>query len=144
MQRVADRFQCAYGTVRKWVTRYRAGEPMHDRSSRPHTSPTRTPTRRERRIIGLRVTRKWGPHRIAFHLGVPRSTVGRVLARYGLPLLRHLDKTTGLPVRKTPPHRYEAAAPGELVHVDIKKQGRIPDGGGHRKLGRSAGNRRVR
>ncbi len=141
MSRVADRFQCAYGTVRKWVTRYRAGEPLVDRSSRPRTSPNRTPTRLERRIIGLRVNRRWGPHRIAYHLGVARSTVGRVLARYGVPLLRHVDKTTGLPVRKPKVHRYEAAAPGELVHVDIKKQGRIPDGGGHRALGRVKGNR---
>ena len=50
MSRVADRFQCAYGTVRKWVTRYRAGEPLVDRSSRPRTSPNRTPTRLERRM----------------------------------------------------------------------------------------------
>lgn len=89
----------------------------------------------------MRFTRRWGPHRIAYHLRLARSTVGRVLARYGMPLLKHLDRFTGLPVRKPKPIRYEASRPGELVHVDIKKQGRIPEGGGHRALGRAAGNR---
>jgi transposase InsO family protein len=95
----------------------------------------------ERRIIKLRVTRRWGPHRIAYHLGVPRSTVGRVLARYQMPLLAHLDQATGVVVRRPRPVRYEREHPGELVHVDIKKLGRIPDGGGHRMLGRTVGNR---
>ena len=58
-----------------------------------------------------------------------------------MPLLRTVDQATGLPVRKAKPARYEMSRPGELVHVDIKKQGRVPDGGGHRKLGRTAGNR---
>ena len=87
----------------------------------------------------LRYCRRWGPHRISYHLGVPRSTVGRVIARYRMPLLAHLDQATGLPVRKPQVNRYEAAAPGDLVHVDIKKLGRIPDGGGHRMLGRQLG-----
>ncbi len=86
----------------------------------------------------MRFVRRWGPHRIGYHLGVPRSTVGRVLERYSMPLLHHLDQGTGLPVRRSRPIRFERAAPGELVHVDIKKQGRIPDGGGHRVLGRAA------
>jgi transposase InsO family protein len=68
-----------------------------------------------------------------------RSTVGRVLARYRMPLLHHLDQGTGLPVRRTSPKRYEKQRPGQLVHVDIKKLGRIPNGGGHRVLGRAAG-----
>ncbi|WP_425844490.1 IS481 family transposase [Agrococcus sp. TSP3-2-1] len=141
IQRVADRFQCAYGTVQKWACRYRAGEPMSDRSSRPHSSPNRIPSRLERRIIALRFNRRWGPHRIGYHLGIARSTVGRVLARFKMPRLRDLDQATGLPARKPKPVRYEMSRPGELVHVDIKKQGRIPDGGGHRKLGRTVGNR---
>ena len=91
--------------------------------------------------MALRFTRQWGPHRIGYHLGIPRSTVGRVLARYRMPPLTHVDRPTGLPVRKPKPIRYEVAVPGELVHVDIKKLGRIPDGGGHRMLGRQAGNR---
>ena len=103
--------------------------------------PSRSSQRLERRIIALRFTRRWGPHRIGYHLHVPRSTVGRVLVRYRMPLLAHVDQATGLPVRKAKPVRYEKNAPGELVHVDIKKLGRIPDGGGHRMLGRTVGNR---
>ena len=55
-----------------------------------------------------------------------------------MPLLQHLDQATGLPVRRPRSIRYERAAPGELIHVDIKKQGRVPDGGGRRVLGRAA------
>jgi hypothetical protein len=100
------------------------------------TSPSRLPKRTERRIIALRFTRRWGAHRIVYHLRLHRSTVGRVLARYGMPKLANIDQATGLPVRKPKPKRYEVAAPGQLVHVDIKKQGRIPDGGGWRVHGR--------
>jgi len=141
IRRAAERFQCSPATASKWAARYRAGLPLTDRSSRPHRSPSRSPQRLERRIVALRFTRRWGPHRIGYHLGVPRSTVGRVLDRYRMPLLAHLDQVTGLPVRKAKPVRYEVSAPGELVHVDIKKLGRIPDGGGHRMLGRTVGNR---
>lgn len=70
-----------------------------------------------------------------------RSTVEAVLRRYRMPLLADLDQNTGLPVRRPKPQRYEHPEPGDLVHVDIKKLGRIPDGGGHRKLGRCAGRR---
>jgi transposase InsO family protein len=141
VRRAAERFQCSPATASKWARRYRAGEPLVDRSSRPRCSPTRCSRRLERRIVALRFTRRWGPHRIAYHLHVPRSTVGRVLARYRMPLLVHLDQATGLPVRRPAPIRYEATRPGELVHVDIKKLGRIPDGGGHRALGRELGRR---
>jgi Integrase core domain/leucine-zipper of insertion element IS481 len=143
MTRAAERFQCSTATAKKWADRYRdSGEAgMQDRSSRPHRSPRRLSQRRERRIIKLRFTHRWGPHRIASHLHLPRSTVEAVLRRYRMPLLRHLDQTSGLPVRRPRPRRYEHPAPGDLVHVDIKKLGRIPDGGGHRKLGRTAGNR---
>ena len=109
---------------------------MADRSSRPHCSPARTPVRTERRIIGLRVTRRLGPARIAWRLGLPPSTVHAVLVRYGCPRLAHLDRATGRPVR-----RYERDRPGELIHVDVKKLGNIPDGGGHRAAGRAQGNR---
>ena len=109
---------------------------MSDRSSRPRRSPRRTPTRTERRIIKVRVTRRWGPARIGFLLGLHPSTVHRVLARFGLARLRWLDRATGRQVR-----RYEHAAPGDLVHVDIKKLGRIPDGGGWKTRGRTIGNR---
>jgi transposase-like protein len=138
VQRAAERFQVSPATVSKWSNRYRRGEPMTDRPSRPHRSPRRCPRRLEHRIVNLRHGRRWGPHRIGYHLGVPRSTVGRVLARYRMPLLAHLDRATGLPVRKPKPVRYEAAAPGDLVHVDIKKLGKIPDGGGWRVFGRGS------
>lgn len=141
MRRAAERFQCSPATAAKWAARYRAGLPMHDRSSRPWTSPARLPSRTERRIIALRFTRRWGPHRIAFHLRLARSTVGRVLARFKMPLLRNIDQATGLPVRRPAAVRYEKERPGELAHMDIKKLGRIPDGGGHRVVGRIAGNR---
>lgn len=144
VRRAAERFQCSPATASRWVGRYRAGEPLADRRSRPHRSPARLPRRTERRIVGLRVCRRWGPHRIGFHLGLPRSTVGRVLGRYGLPLLAHVDRATGQRVRAPKPVRYEAGHPGELVHVDVKKLGRVPDGGGHRVLGRSAGKRNSR
>jgi hypothetical protein len=139
LRRAAERFQVSPATAAKWAARYRAGLPMSDRSSRPGRSPARLPRRVERRILALRFTRRWGPHRIGYNLGIPRSTVGRVLARYRMPLLRHLDQATGLPVRRPRPIRYEHDAPGDLVHVDVMKLGRIPDGGGHRVLGRQAG-----
>ncbi|TXL56522.1 helix-turn-helix domain-containing protein, partial [Aeromicrobium terrae] len=137
-RRAAERFQVSPTTAARWAARYRAGEPMSDRSSRPARTPTRCSQRLERRIIKLRYCRRWGPHRIAYHLGVPRSTVGRVLVRYRMPLLAHIDQATGLPVRKRKAVRYEAAAPGDLVHVDIKKQGRIPAGGGWKAFGRGS------
>lgn len=138
LRRAAERFQVSVSTAKRWADRYRregqAG--MTDRPSRPRHSPRRTPTRTERRIIKVRLLRRWGPARIAFVLGLVPSTVHRVLTRYGLARLAHLDRATGLPVR-----RYERTAPGELVHVDIKKLGNIPDGGGHRAVGRQAGQR---
>ncbi|GGJ69835.1 hypothetical protein GCM10010121_095570 [Streptomyces brasiliensis] len=107
---------------------------MSDHSSRPHHSPRRTPTRTERRIIKVRILRRWVPARIAYLLRLNPSTVHRVLARYKLARLAHLDRATGRVIR-----RYERSEPGELVHVDIKKLGNIPDGGGHKTQGRQAG-----
>jgi transposase InsO family protein len=135
LRRAAERFRVSPTTAARWADRYRqfGAAGMHDRSSRPLRSPRRTPQRRERRIINLRVTRRWGPARIAFLLGLHPSTVHRVLARFGLARLRWLDRATGRVVR-----RYEHAAPGDLVHVDIKKLGRIPDGGGWKIHGRAA------
>ncbi|WP_345613709.1 IS481 family transposase, partial [Pseudonocardia adelaidensis] len=136
LRRAAQRFQVSVGTAKRWADRFREDGPaaMSDRSSRPHHSPRRTPTRRERRIIKVRVLRRWGPARIGFLLGIAASTVHRVLTRYGLACLAHLDRATGRVVR-----RYEHPRPGDLVHVDIKKLGNIPDGGGHRVHGRAAG-----
>ena len=142
LRRAAERFGVSQTTAKRWADRFRAvgGTGMVGRSSRPHGCPHRTPTRTERRILGLRVTRRWGPARIAFHLGLAVSTVGRVLRRYGAPPLRFTDPATGTRIRSSrqAPRRYERAAPGELVHMDVKKLGRIPDGGGHRVHGRAA------
>ena len=77
VHRAAERFQVSPATASRWVGRYRAGQPMEDRSCRPHHSPGRLARRTERRIIALRLNRRWGPHRIAYHLGLARSTVGR-------------------------------------------------------------------
>ncbi|WP_327069122.1 IS481 family transposase [Kitasatospora sp. NBC_01302] len=136
LRRAAERFQVSPTTAKRWADRYRAlGEAgMVDLSSRPHHSPRRTPTRTERRIIKVRVLRRWGPARIAYLLRLNPATVHRVLTRYRLARLAHLDRATSRPIR-----RYEHSAPGELIHVDIKKLGNIPDGGGHKTLGRQAG-----
>lgn len=140
-RRAAERFQVSVTTTRRWAGRYREhGEAgMVDRSSRPHHSPRQTPTRRERRIIKVRVIRRWGPARIGFLLGIAPSTVHKVLTRFGLARLDHLDRATGRVIR-----RYERERPGELVHVDIKKLGNIPDGGGHKAHGRERGRRNQR
>jgi hypothetical protein len=138
LRRAAERFQVAATTAHRWATRYRShGEAgMTDRPSRPHRNPRRTPTRTERRIVKVRVLRRWGPARIAYLLHLNPATVHRVLTRYHLARLTHLDRSTGRVIR-----RYEHDAPGDLVHVDIKKLGNIPDGGGHKIHGRAQGNR---
>ena len=138
VRRAAERFQVCPNTASRWAIRYRKeGEAgMADRSSRPQHSPAQTPTRTERRIIKVRVLRRWGPARIASLLRLASSTVHRVLTRYGLARLAHLDRATATPVR-----RYEHPRSGDLVHVDIKKLGNIPDGGGHKTLGRAGGRR---
>jgi len=128
--------------VRTWITRYAAeGEGgLVDRSSRPHTSPTRTPAEVEDGIVELRSRERRGPAWIGGELGVPARTVSRVLVRRGAPRLAALDPLTGEVIRssKATATRYERARPGELVHMDVKKLGRIPDGGGWRALGRAA------
>ena len=146
LARAAERWNCSVTTAKRWADRYRqAGRAgMVDRSSRPVSSPHRTPTRRERRIVGLRVSRRWGPARIAYRLGMAVSTVHKVLRRYGCPPLAWTDPATGVRIKwaRRRVHSYVHDAPGDLVHVDIKKLGRIPDGGGWRFLGRADGNRR--
>ena len=130
-------------TAARWASRYRQLGPagMVDRSSRPRSCPHRTARRTEHRVVGLRVSRRWGPARIAYHLGLTVSTVHRILTRYRCLRLTWTDPATGAPLRAHRRHvvRYERATPGELVHVDIKKLGRIPDGGGHRIHGRAVG-----
>jgi len=122
--------------VRKWLDRYAAeGEPgLHERSSRPHRMPGRTSAALEQRIVELRLRERRGPDWLGVELGVPARTVSRVLARHQVPRLCALDPITGQVIRasKATAVRYERDRPGELVHMDVKKIGRIPDGGGWR------------
>lgn len=144
LRRAAERYQVSVTTAQRWAGRYRehGKDGMQDRSSRPRHCPHQLPVRTERRILGLRVSRRWGPARIAYRLRLNPATVHKVLARYGVPPLAWTDPATGARLRAKPkPQRYEHEAPGELVHVDVKKLGRIPDGGGHRVHGRAKGNR---
>jgi transposase InsO family protein len=121
-------------TAYKWIRRFRTeGSPgLADRTSRPHRSPRATPAAEVARILAARTEWRWGPDRLGPLTGHPASTVAAVLRRERVPRLADLDRPTGLPVR-----RYEACHPGALVHQDHKKLGRIPDGGGHRALGRA-------
>jgi transposase InsO family protein len=136
--RAAERFQVSRPTAARWAGRYREDGPagMVDRSSRPHHSPRRTPAPLIRTIVHLRWTQRLGPAQIAPRVGLAASTVHAVLVRCRLSRLRDLDRATGQPVR-----RYEHDRPGALVHLDVKKLGNIPAGGGHRFLGRATGTR---
>jgi transposase InsO family protein len=131
---VAAEMGISRATGYKWVRRFREeGEAgLADRSSRPGSTPHRTPAGLEEQVCRLRRDRKLGPARIGPILGLAPSTVQRVLARHGLSRLSWLDRPTGQVIR-----RYERDRPGELVHVDVKKLGRIPPGGGWRALGRA-------
>ena len=130
--RAAESVGVSRQTAYRWVKRFREeGEAgLQDRSSRPHNSPNQVPGGVEERIVSDRITEKEGPHLMAWRLGIPRSTIYRVLRRRGLSRLSDLDRTTAIPIR------YVRDCPGELVHVDIKKLGKVPDGGGWRVLGR--------
>jgi transposase InsO family protein len=136
--RAAERMQVAWPTAKRWAERYRvqgqAG--MVDRSSRPHHSPRATPAPVVRRIVHLRWKQRLGPVAIADRVGCSPSTAHQVLRRCRINRLTHLDRVTGAPVR-----RYEHPAPGDLLHVDVKKLGNIPDGGGWRYVGRAQGKR---
>ena len=131
--------QCAH----RWINRFRAeGEAgLHDRSSRPHHCPSQTPVEVEEAIVVMRREERRGQDWIGLELGVPARTVSRVLRRHGVPYLRECDPLTGEVIRasKTTAVRYERDRPGELVHVDVKKIGKIPDGGGWKAHGRQMG-----
>jgi transposase InsO family protein len=129
--------QCAH----RWVARFAAeGEAgLHDRSSRPRSCPTRTTPKIERAVLRLRRSERRGQDWLGPELGLPARTVSRILRRHQAPYLRECDPLTGEVIRssKTTAVRYERDRPGELVHMDVKKVGRIPDGGGWRAHGRS-------
>jgi transposase InsO family protein len=134
--------------VKTWVERYAAdGEAgLRDRSSRPHSTPTRTPAPVEAHVLDLRRRERRGPDWIGPEVGVAPRTVARILRRHGVPYLRELDPISGQVIRasKATAVRYERERPGELVHMDVKKLGRIPDGGGWKAHGRAMGSTRAR
>ena len=131
--------QCAH----RWIDRYRAqGEAgLADRSSRPRSCPHRTPAAVEDAVITMRREQRRGQDWIGPELGVPARTVSAILRRHQMPYLRDCDPLTGEVIKasKVTTKRYEHPYPGSLVHVDVKKIGRIPDGGGWRAHGRAAG-----
>jgi transposase InsO family protein len=128
-------FGVAWRTADRWVGRYRsegrAG--MVDRSSRPRCSPVRTNQSTTKRIVSLRLRKRWGAVRLAAETGVAPSTAGAVLRRCRISRLSRLDRID------PPAVRYEHPAPGDLLHADVKKLGNIPAGGGWRFLGQAQG-----
>lgn len=140
----AERFQVSTTTVVRWSARYRQAlaegrtptvADMADRSSRPHRSPNQTHRRLERKIVHLRRKRRLGPVQLAARVGVPASTVHRVLVREGLNRLDRMDRVTGEVIR------YERDRPGDLVHMDVKKFACVPAGGGWKVHGRGLSGR---
>ena len=131
--------QCAH----RWVARFDAeGDAgLVDRSSRPHRTPRRTHPDVEAQVVAARLEHRRGPDWLGPELGVPPRTVTRILRRHHIPRLVECDPLTGQVIRasKTTAVRYERDRPGELVHMDVKKIGRIPDGGGWRAHGREMG-----
>jgi transposase InsO family protein len=108
---------CSRQTASKWVGRARRDEGLADRSSRPHCSPRQTPALVEQAILRARAELRVGPHRLGWALGLAASTVHAVLRRHGCSRLRQPDRGSVV--------RYERERPGELLHVDVKKLGRI-------------------
>lgn len=131
--------QCAH----RWVARWdEFGDPgLEDRSSRPHRSPTRTPSDVEDLVVAKRRELRVGQDRLGDELPIPPRTISRILRRRNVPYLRDCDPLTGEVIRssKQTAKRYERDHPGDLIHVDVKKIGRIPEGGGWRAWGRNMG-----
>ncbi len=135
-------------TAWRWWRRFREHGPagLQDRSSVARSHPHRTGVCVETRVRIMRHLTRRGPVFIAGKLGLHASTVGRVLRRHHVPLLRELDPVTGAVIRATrrSARRYEHDHPGLLIHIDVKKPGRIPDGGGWRLHGRGERPKRKR
>ena len=130
--------QCAHHWLKRYDQHGEAG--LHDRSSRPHTMPRRTNPQTEARVLAHRAEHRQGPARTSAATGVPARTVSAIWRRHHLPPLTHLDPITGAVIRgsQATTRRYERQRPGELIHVAVKKIGKIPDGGGWRLHGRAA------
>jgi transposase InsO family protein len=134
--------------VHRWLARFDnegvAG--LYDRSSRPHRMPTRTSADVEAAVVAARREHRRGQDWLGAELGLAPRTVARILRRHGLPRLCECDPLTGTVIRasKTTAVRYERSQPGELGHMDVKKIGRIPNGGGWRAHGREMGSTSAR
>lgn len=138
---IAGQLGVSRTTVYKWIARFHAEGPagLVDRSSRPRTSPSQLPLAVELQVLLARVDQHTGPVQLAAELGLSASTIGAVLRRWAMPLLRDLDRITGEVLRsRATEERYEHPRPGDLLHVDVKKLGKIPDGGGWRLDGAQA------
>ena len=149
---VARQMGVSRQTAGKWLSRARRGEPLSDRPSRPRRLARSTPPEVEEAVCEARSSMLLPPLALAAVTGVPARTCARLVARRGLPRLADVDRVTGEARRRGPvtPVRYERERPGELLHVDVKKVARIPDGGGWRARGaseldhgRGSGERRV-
>ncbi len=131
--------QCAH----RWINRFNeAGdEGLEDRSWRPHRCPNQTPPDVEEKVLAARREHRTGPDQLTYEVGVPARTISRISRRNGVPRLHDCDPMTGEVIRasKTTTIRYERDRPGELVHMDLKKLGRIPPGGGWKAHGRQMG-----
>jgi len=129
--------------VHRWVARFDAeGDVgMEDRSSRPHSSPTRTSSEIEQQVVAARAELRVGPDRLSDELGVPARTISRILRRHQVPYLWECDPLTGDVIRasRVTTTCYERDRPGELIHIDVKKIGKISDGGGWKAWGRNMG-----
>ena len=119
LKKAAAFFRVSEPTAAKWASRYRneGMEGLKDRSSRPHHTPRRTPSAQEAVVLSLR--RLWMPgFQIARQSGLSKATISRILRRHGLNSLSYLDPAPAVV-------RYEREHLGELLHIDIKKLGRI-------------------
>ena len=122
---------CSRQTASKWVNRARRGEGLGDRSSRPHRSPRRVSDVIEQAVLRARAELGEGPHVVGWATGVPASTVHAILRRHGC------SRLAPRPAREEIV-RYQRDRPGELVHIDAKKLGRITRPG-HRVTGDRSG-----
>ena len=139
---VAEQLGVSRATVHKWLRRHAEGgdASLADRSSRPVRMPNRTSRQVEKRVLAARRRGKRGAVVLAGDLGLDPLTVGRILARHGVAHLAAIDPITGERVRgsRRSGNRYEHPRPGDMIHVDVKKLGKIPTGGGWRLHGRDA------
>ena len=139
---VASEMGISRATASKWVSRYRRYGDLGllDRASTPHHQPTATPPDTTSRIEDMRRTHKWSASRIAFELQadgatISRRTVTRHLETLGLNRRRFIDPSGE---SNRAPQKITARHPGHMVHIDVKKVGRIPDGGGWRVHGKNS------